>query len=103
MGVKPRGSHHPPMVSRTLPAAIGARLRAIALDMDGTTLNNQHALSARTIEAIRRADAMGVKVIFATGRPVMSLQPYIDQVALPWPVPAVCFNGACAVLLRAGA
>ncbi|CAE8716678.1 unnamed protein product [Polarella glacialis] len=69
--------------------------------MDGTTLNSQHALTPRTVEAIRRADALGLQVIIATGRPVASLQPFIDQLSLKSPVPAVCFNGACAMMLRA--
>eukprot|EP00931_Biecheleriopsis_adriatica_P050193 TRINITY_DN2904_c2_g1_i1.p1 TRINITY_DN2904_c2_g1~~TRINITY_DN2904_c2_g1_i1.p1 ORF type:complete len:320 (-),score=74.90 TRINITY_DN2904_c2_g1_i1:57-878(-) len=67
--------------------------------MDGTTLNNLHALTPRTIAAIRKADAAGLRVIIATGRPVPSLQPFIDQLALPKPLPAVCFNGACAATL----
>lgn len=75
------------------------RWRAVALDMDGTTLNSHHKLTQRTLDAIRRADAAGVKVVIATGRPVAALQPYIDILALPQPVPAVCFNGACAMLL----
>lgn len=75
--------------------------RAVALDMDGTSLSSEGRLADRTIEAIRRADAAGLRVVIATGRPANSVQPHIDALALPRPLPAVCFNGACALLLKA--
>lgn len=77
--------------------------RAVALDMDGTTLSSRHGLAPRTAEAIRRADAAGLRVVIATGRPAVALQPFVDQLALPGPVPAVCFNGACTLFLQAEA
>lgn len=76
------------------------RLRGVALDMDGTTLNSQHALSPRTIQAIRRVDAVGLQVVIATGRPALALQRYITELALPKPVPCICFNGACSLLME---
>ncbi|CAK9017591.1 unnamed protein product [Durusdinium trenchii] len=74
------------------------RFRAVALDLDGTTLNEVHALSERTLKAIQRVEAAGVQVILATGRPLRSLQPYVAQLTLQRPVPTVCFNGTCAAL-----
>lgn len=79
------------------------RWRAVALDMDGTTLNHRLELTTRTLNALRRVDAAGVQVIIATGRPTQSLQPYIDQMALPNQVLTVCFNGGCASLMSANA
>lgn len=46
---------------------------AVALDMDGTTLNSQTQMTLPTIHAIRRA-AQKIKVIIATGRPSAALQ-----------------------------
>ena len=43
--------------------------RLIATDLDGTLLNSQGVVSARTIAALRAAHAAGVIVVFATGRP----------------------------------
>ena len=36
--------------------ALRGTWRAVALDLDGTTLNSSHALSARTVEAIQQLD-----------------------------------------------
>ncbi|CAE7605687.1 yitU [Symbiodinium microadriaticum] len=79
--------------------ALRGTWRAVALDLDGTTLNSSHTLSARTVDAIQKIDASGVHVIIATGRPVLSLQPYVTELGLTRPVPTVCFNGACATLV----
>merc|ERR1711998_576732 len=49
-----------------------------------------------------RADASGVQVIIASGRPAPAVLPYVDELALPHPIPTVCFNGACAMFLQAG-
>jgi HAD superfamily hydrolase (TIGR01484 family) len=43
-------------------------LRLIALDLDGTTLNNHHKLSERTISTLQRLSSSGVIITIATGR-----------------------------------
>lgn len=43
-------------------------IKVIASDMDGTLLNNEHKLSERTIAAIKKAQAAGIRFIVATGR-----------------------------------
>lgn len=44
-------------------------IRLIALDMDGTLLGGDHIhVSARNIEALRRAAGLGVKIAIASGR-----------------------------------
>lgn len=75
--------------------------RAVALDMDGTTLSSSGQLTARTVNSIRRVQAAGAQVIIATGRPAPALLPFIKELALPRPVPTVCFNGACAMYMQA--
>eukprot|EP00929_Paragymnodinium_shiwhaense_P072250 TRINITY_DN36667_c0_g1_i1.p1 TRINITY_DN36667_c0_g1~~TRINITY_DN36667_c0_g1_i1.p1 ORF type:complete len:337 (+),score=81.36 TRINITY_DN36667_c0_g1_i1:130-1140(+) len=82
-----------------VPGGRRASFRAVALDMDGTTLNDAHALTARTVETIRAVHAKDLHVIIATGRPAPAVQPFIDQLRLAKPVPVVCFNGAVAAEL----
>ena len=48
------------------------RIQLIAVDLDGTLLNSQHQLTERTIQALRRAIAQGVKVVVATGKTLHS-------------------------------
>ena len=48
------------------------RIQLIAVDLDGTLLNSQHQLTERTIQALRRAIAQGVKVVIATGKTLLS-------------------------------
>ena len=59
--------------------------------MDGTLLNELGAVTARTAAALKRADAAGVRVVIATGRPVWWLGPVIDA---GFDGIAICMNGA---------
>src|SRR5450432_998236 len=43
-------------------------VRLLALDIDGTLLNPQFHISEEDLSAIRRAHAMGVEIVVATGR-----------------------------------
>lgn len=43
-------------------------IKVIASDLDGTLLNDGHALDQRTVEAIRSAQERGIRFIVATGR-----------------------------------
>ena len=43
-------------------------IRLLAIDIDGTLLNPQFQISAADITALRRAHAMGVEIVVATGR-----------------------------------
>lgn len=43
-------------------------IRLVAIDMDGTTFNNQGVISKENIEAIQKACSRGVYVVPATGR-----------------------------------
>lgn len=49
------------------------RIRMVALDLDGTTLNNQKAISEKTVEAFGRAMEKGVHIVISTGRTFQSL------------------------------
>lgn len=70
------------------------KFKAVFLDMDGTTLDNHHEISANTIAVVRDLSARGVMIGIATGRSVANLLKYIEQMALPQPfVPLICYNG----------
>lgn len=48
-------------------------IKLIALDLDGTTLNNDRVISERNRNALEAAAAKGVNVVIATGRPFDAL------------------------------
>ena len=72
-----------------------ARVRLVALDIDGTLLRSDKTISARTRAAIERAQADGVRVVLVTGR----RHPSARRVALDLggAVPLVLHNGALVV------
>ena len=53
--------------------------KIIALDMDGTLLNDQKVITERTKEALIKAREKGVKVVLASGRPVDGLKKYLSE------------------------
>ncbi len=46
------------------------RYRLLALDIDGTLVNSEHALTDQTRAAVLRAKQAGMEVVLATGRRV---------------------------------
>ena len=54
---------------------------AVAFDMDGTILNNDHKLTQETIIALRKLTTKAI-VIIATGRSVPSICPYLKELNL---------------------
>jgi len=68
---------------------MAAQYKLVALDMDGTVLNDKQQISQENREAIAAAIASGVTVMFATGRGVQSVLPYIEDLGLKSPLVAV--------------
>jgi len=64
----------------------------IASDVDGTLLDDDEKITARTREAVHAAVACGAQFVLATGRPPRWVQPVVD--ALGFAPMAVCANGA---------
>lgn len=54
----------------------------IALDMDGTLLNEDKIISQRTHEAISALKLLGKKVVLATGRPIHGVLRYLHELNL---------------------
>jgi HAD superfamily hydrolase (TIGR01484 family) len=66
--------------------------KLVALDMDGTLLNEEKLISKENREAIFAALEAGVSVIFSTGRGVQSALPYAIELGLETPIVSV--NGS---------
>lgn len=60
-------------------------IRAIVLDVDGTLLDSQHALTARVEQAIKAAIAKGVQVVLATGKTRHATLQLIERLGLKSP------------------
>lgn len=66
--------------------------KMIALDLDGTLLNNQSQLSDYTIQTIQNVKNAGHTVIIATGRPYRMAHQFYQQLGLDTPM--INFNGS---------
>ncbi|OJF89713.1 Cof-type HAD-IIB family hydrolase [Alkalibacterium sp. 20] len=66
--------------------------KLIALDLDGTTLNDHSEISTRTKKTLARIQNDGHIVSIVTGRPYRNSYYYYDQLKLDTPI--VNFNGA---------
>lgn len=51
-------------------------VKLIAIDMDGTLLNEHSELNPATVQAINAANAQGIKVVICTGRPLSGVTPF---------------------------
>lgn len=58
---------------------MSAKYKAIALDMDGTALNDQKEMDSRTREAIHTAICAGKEVLFCTGRPYDEMREFLKD------------------------
>lgn len=67
--------------------------RLIALDMDGTLLNEDKEVSPANIEWLAKAQEAGVTVMLATGRGYQSAVPYVQTLGLE-NAPMVLVNGS---------
>lgn len=66
-------------------------IRLIAIDMDGTLLNQNHQVSERNKQAIINAQQRGVEVVVATGRGFPEAEHPVLQAGLK--LPYICLNG----------
>ncbi|KOM96726.1 HAD family hydrolase [Clostridium botulinum] len=64
----------------------------IALDMDGTLLNDEKKITEKTLSYIKEAKEKGVKVVISSGRVLGGLKFYEKTIAKEEPM--ICANGA---------
>ena len=57
-------------------------IKLIASDMDGTLLNSNHEISKENLQAIKKAEEMGVKFAISTGRMYEDVKPLLDEYGL---------------------
>lgn len=57
-------------------------IKLIALDIDGTLLDDEHRIGEKNLRTIRRVAEQGVKVVLCTGRGAMSARPVMEELAL---------------------
>ncbi|GKU80345.1 Cof-type HAD-IIB family hydrolase [Paenibacillus sp. L3-i20] len=67
------------------------KYKLVALDMDGTLLNDQSEISSENAEWIKKAIDAGVTVSFSTGRGFKSALPFAEQLKLDSPM--ITVNG----------
>ena len=57
-------------------------IKLIAVDIDGTLLNDQGQILPATIQAVQQAAAAGQKIVLCTGRPLCGVTDYLKQLGL---------------------
>jgi Cof subfamily protein (haloacid dehalogenase superfamily) len=67
-------------------------IRLIAIDLDGTLLNDSKQISQQTVTALRSLPEQGIKVVIASARPPRSVRPIYHQLKLD--TLQVNYNGA---------
>lgn len=73
----------------------------LAIDLDGTLLDTQHALPAGNRAALHRAHAAGLRIVLCTGRAYTETRPILGQIGLDLDA-AVTVFGALVTDVRAG-
>ncbi|CAH1058246.1 Cof-type HAD-IIB family hydrolase [Paenibacillus pseudetheri] len=69
-----------------------AKYRLLALDMDGTLLNDEQIITPTTVKWLQKAVDAGVHVCLSTGRAFTSAFPYAEQLGLVTPM--ITVNGS---------
>ena len=69
-----------------------ARIRLVALDLDGTLIGEDLTLRPRVREAVATAQAQGIAVTIVTGRMFAAAKPFAQALGVRGPI--VCYQGA---------
>lgn len=68
-------------------------IKLLAIDMDGTLLDDKKEISPRNQQALRQVAEAGIMVVLCTGRPLSGIQPYFDELKLTYSPYAIGNNG----------
>ncbi len=71
-----------------------SNLKLAAIDLDGTLLGSDHALSERNLQAVKRVADSGINVVLASGRQWHTIVKFANQIGLPPSSPIIAYNGA---------
>jgi len=80
------------LVSMTEPAPRPRPFRLVALDLDGTLLNDGGGISPEDGTALLRFASAGGLVVLASGRMTANIRPFFEQLGLDGPT--IAYNGA---------
>lgn len=70
-------------------------IKLIAVDLDGTLLNDKQEISVKTKQALQKASRMGIKIVPCSGRPFPGIKDYLNELDLKDSAQyVVAFNGA---------
>ncbi len=58
------------------------KIRVLALDLDGTLTNHEKKITPRTMAALKAAQAQGVQLVLASGRPTVGIEPLAKELDL---------------------
>lgn len=58
------------------------KYKLLVLDVDGTLLNNEKEISARTLSTLLKVQQMGVRIVLASGRPTFGIMPLAETLEL---------------------
>ncbi|MDQ6710969.1 MAG: Cof-type HAD-IIB family hydrolase, partial [Candidatus Dormibacteraeota bacterium] len=67
-------------------------IRLVAVDLDGTLVNDKLVIHPRDVAAVKAATAAGIQVVIATGRMFRSSLPYAQTLGLTGPI--INYQGA---------
>ena len=57
-------------------------IKLVAVDIDGTLLNNKKEITPEVFAAVQEAKKQGVKVVIATGRPIAGVEDLLEELKL---------------------
>jgi len=77
-----------------------SKIKLIALDLDGTTLNDDKKILPEVNTAIKKAKDKGYHITFLTGRMFGATAPYVNSMNLS--IPIVCMNGTLIIESHTG-
>ena len=72
-------------------------IKLVAIDMDGTLLDDDKTLPQANISAIRQVAESGVKVVLCTGRQRSGILPYLEALGLGTEREYVILNNGCLI------
>lgn len=73
----------------------GSLYKLLAIDMDGTLLNERHEVSPAVLAALDAVRERGIRLVLCSGRPIAGMRPYLAELGLMGPDDyAIGYNGA---------
>ncbi|MBO2942599.1 HAD family phosphatase [Paenibacillus sp. F411] len=69
--------------------------KLVALDVDGTLLNDNHVMTEQTMQTVMEASRQGIEIVLCTGRGPQNTIPFLEEMGLKGYV--ISHNGAATV------